>query len=85
MMGQQMMPYDGYAGGGCGCPMDPVVEAPIEKCVKRDFCHEVQHVCPVHTRVINNHIIRHTYVPRYTCSEENVVTNLDQGSCCNFM
>lgn len=37
------------------------------------------HVCPIHTRVINNHIIEHTYRPEYTCSEENTITNIDPG------
>lgn len=40
------------------------------------------HICPIHTRVINNHIIQHNYTPEYTCSEENTVTNVDPG-CCN--
>lgn len=81
----------GFGGSGCGCgcdcgcKMDPIVETPIQKCLKRDICHDVQHVCPVHTKIINNHIYRHTYVPQYSCSEENVVTNIDPGSCCNFM
>lgn len=68
-----------------GCPMGPIYEAPIERCVQRNICHEVQHICPINTRIINNHIFRHTYTPQYSCCEQNVVTNLDQGSCCNFM
>lgn len=80
-----MTPQEGFAGGECGCQMDPIVEAPIERCVRREFCHDIQHVCPIHTKIINNHIYRHNYVPCYTCSEENIVCNLDQGSCCNFM
>lgn len=65
----------------CGC--DPIVEQPIERCVERNICHKVQHICPIHTRIINNHIYEHTYTPEYTCSEENTVTNIDPGSCCN--
>lgn len=90
--GVQPMPFGagfgggfGGFGGGCGCGCDPIVEPMIEKCVKRDFCHEVQHVCPIHTRVINNHIFRHVYSPQFTQSEENVVANIDLGSCCNFV
>ncbi len=64
------------------CPCDPVIEPVIERCVTRDICHTVEHVCPIHTRVINNHIIQHNYTPEYTCSEENTVTNVDPG-CCN--
>ena len=41
------------------------------------------HVCPIHTRIINNHIYEHTYRPEYTCSEENTVTNIDPG-CSGF-
>lgn len=61
----------------CGC--GPIVEPTIERCVERNICHQVEHVCPIHTRVINNHIIEHTYRPEYTCSEENTVTNIDPG------
>ena len=69
---------------GSGCPGNPIVEQPFERCVTRNFWHEVQHVCPIHTRIINNHIFKHTYVPQYTCSEENICSNIDQGSCCQF-
>lgn len=95
MMGPEVTD-DGRMGFGCNpcscnpcgcspCGNDPIMEDPIERCVRRDICHEVKHICPVHTKVINNHICRHVYVPCFSCSEENVVTNLDQGSCCNFM
>jgi hypothetical protein len=90
MMTQPMMEpayADGMAGYGCGCgcpnPCGPIVEPAIEKCIKRDFCHEVRHVCPVHTTVVNNHIFRHVYDPQFSCSEQNVVTNLDPGCGCN--
>lgn len=65
------------------CCEDPVYEAPIEKCIKKDFVHEIVHVCPIHTKVVNNHIYKHTYVPEYTCSEENICTNYDDGCNCN--
>ena len=78
-----------YQNNSC-CPMmneekccsDPVYEAPIEKCVQKDIMHEIVHICPIHTRIINNHIYKHTYMPEYTCSEENVCTNIDDN-CCN--
>lgn len=63
----------------CGC--DPIIEQPIERCIERNICHRVEHICPIHTRVINNHIIEHSYRPEYTCSEENTVTNIDPGCC----
>ena len=65
------------------CPEDPVYETPIEKCIKKDYVHEIMHVVPVHTRVVNNHIYKHTYVPEYTCSEENICTNYDDNCGCN--
>lgn len=68
----------------CGCGNGPIVEPTINKCVEREFCHEVPHVCPIHTHVINKHIYRHTYTPEYTCSEENQVINLDNNGCCGL-
>jgi len=66
------------------CPQQPINEGVRERCVHRTFVHEVPHVCPIHTRVINHHVYRHTYRPAYTCSEENVVSNVQCGSCCQF-
>ena len=63
---------------------EPIIEQGRERCIQRNIIHEVRHICPINTRIINNHIYRHTYQPRYTCSEENVVTNQQCGSCCNF-
>ena len=44
-----------------------------------------RHVVPIHTNVVNNHIYKHTYVPEYTCSEENVVTNVNECGQNSFM
>lgn len=55
-----------------------------EKVVHRTFVHEVPHTCPIHTRIINHHVYKHTYKPVYTCSEENVCSNVQCGSCCQF-
>jgi len=68
-----------------GSPGNQVVEPTVERCVTRNVCHNVRHICPIHTRVINNHIFQHTYEPCYTCSEQNVVSNVQQGSCCDFL
>ena len=65
------------------CPADPVYEMPIENCVQKDYIHEVVHIVPIHTNVVNNHIYKHTYVPEYTCSEENICTNVND-SCQGF-
>lgn len=63
------------------CACDPIIEQPIERCIERNICHKVEHICPIHTKIINNHIYEHTYRPEYTCSEENIVTNVDPGCC----
>ena len=62
----------------------PTCEAPRERCIHRTFVHEVPHVCPIRTRIINHHVYRHTYRPEYSCCEENVVSNVQCGSCCDF-
>ena len=62
----------------------PIKEAMQEKCVHRTIYHEVPHVCPIRTRIINHHVYRHTYRPEYSCCEENTVSNVQCGSCCNF-
>ena len=67
------------------CQNGPIVEPAINKCVERQFCHEINHVCPIHTHVINKHVYNHTYTPEYTCSEENQIINNDPGCCAKFM
>ena len=79
-----MMNYGGaqeMQGMNCN---NPVSEAVQERCVHRTFVHEVPHVCPIHTRIINHHVYKHTYRPQYSCSEENTVSNIQCGSCCQF-
>lgn len=65
--------------GMMGCPMPPVYECPQERVVNRDFVHNVDHIVPINTRIINHHIYRHTYTPCYTCCEENVCSNVYDG------
>ena len=72
MMNPNMMP-----SSGCG-------EGVRERVINRTFVHEVPHVCPIHTRIINHHVYKHTYHPQYTCSEENVCSNVQCGSCNQF-
>jgi len=62
----------------------PQNEGVRERVINRTFVHEVPHVCPIHTRIINHHVYKHTYRPAYTCSEENVCSNVQCGSCCQF-
>ncbi len=70
---------------GCCNRQQQVIEPTINKCVQKDFYHEVPHVCPIHTHVVNRHIYNHTYTPQYTCSEENQIINNDCGKCSGFM
>ncbi len=89
---QCCMPRQPIMGGGMGPqmgqpmgqPMCPIVEPTKTNCVQREFFHEVPHVCPVHTHVVNRHIYRHTYTPQYTCSEENQAVDVSCGSCNQF-
>ena len=67
-----------------GPMMNGINEGVQERCIHRTFVHEVPHVCPIHTRIINHHVYKHTYRPEYTCSEENTVSNVQCGSCCQF-
>ena len=69
-----------------GSPMmnQPMAEGVKERVINRTFVHEVPHTCPIHTRIINHHVYKHTYRPVYTCSEENVCSNVQCGSCCQF-
>lgn len=85
MQNQNMMmpPMDMNYGMDSCCNRE-IVEPAINKCVEREFYHEVPHVCPIHTHVINKHIYKHTYTPQYSCSEENQVCNIDCGGCSGF-
>ncbi len=62
----------------------PIVEPMQEKCVNRTIVHQVEHICPIRTKIINHHVYRHTYRPEYSCCEENVVSNIDNGGCSCF-
>lgn len=67
-----------------GSVQGPIIEPGRERIIQRNIVHEVKHVCPMNTKIINNHIFKHTYTPHYTCCEENTCTNIQCGSCCNF-
>ena len=76
-------------GQGMGCastpvPMmcPPIMECPQERCCHRYICHEVPHVIPCNTRIINHHVYRHTFTPSYTCCEENEYSNVYEPRCC---
>ncbi len=61
-----------------------IMEPVITKCIEKEFYHQVPHICPIHTHVINKHIYEHTYTPQYTCDEENQIINNDCGKCSGF-
>ena len=65
---------------GVVCP--PIYECPRETVCHRYICHEVPHIEPCNTRIINHHIYRHTYTPTYSCCEENEVQNVYERRCC---
>lgn len=81
--GRQNNMWGGAVDPGFSAPQGecPIVEPTTTNCVEREFYHEVPHVCPMHTHVINKHIYKHTYTPQFTCSEENQVCNIDCGKC----
>lgn len=61
----------------CNVMCPPVYECPQERCIHKQIIHEVPHIQPINTRIINHHIYRHTYSPCYTCTEENEVCNVN--------
>ena len=78
--GYQNMGMMGETMPGVVCP--PVYECPRETVCHRYICHEVPHIQPCNTRIINHHIYRHTYTPTYSCCEENEVQNVYENRCC---
>ncbi len=83
-MSNNMMGMPMQMDGMMGCPMPPVYECPQERVVNREFVHNVEHIVPINTRVINHHVYRHTYRPCYTCCEENVCSNVYDNCSNNF-
>ena len=65
-----------------GCVQNPIYECPQERVCHRYICHEVPHIMPCNTRIINHHGYRHTFTPEYTCCEENVCENVFGPRCC---
>lgn len=65
----------------CPCPL--IYECPQERVCERYIIHEVPHVMPINTKIVNHHIYRHTFTPCYTMSEcdtcENVYDNCQKN------
>ena len=82
---QNMMGYDiPMMMQGTPIMEGQVIEPTITKCIEKEFYHEVPHVCPIRTRIINHHVYKHTYRQTHSCCSEDKITNLQCGSCCNF-
>lgn len=58
------------------CMQPPIYEMPCERVCHREINHEVKHIKPVHTRIVNHHIYHHTFTPCFTCSEEDEICNV---------
>lgn len=68
---------------GPSCP--PVYECPTERVCERIIMHEVPHIIPINTKVINRHIYKHTFTPCFTMSECDTCENVyDQCYGKNF-
>ena len=78
---KNMMNYN-FNNDMCCDMCSPIMECPVERCCHRYICHEVPHVIPCNTRIINHHVYRHTYTPTYTCCEENEYSNVYEKKCC---
>ena len=65
---------------GMVCP--PVMECPRMCCVHREIIHEVPHIQPITTKIINHHVYRHTLTPTFSCCEENVCSNVYEPPRC---
>jgi hypothetical protein len=70
--------------GCCNQVCPNICEAPRERVCHRYFCYDVPHIVPCNTRIINHHIYKHSYVPQYTCCEENECCNIYDNCQNNF-
>ena len=68
--------------GSCACP--PVYECPQERVCERVIVHEVPHIMPINTKIVNHHIYRHTFTPCYTMSECDTCENVYDPCPKNF-
>jgi hypothetical protein len=80
-MNNSYMKQDSCVSQANNC-VNPVYECPEERVCHRYICYDVPHIKPCNTRIINHHIYRHSFVPTYSCCEENVVENVFERKCC---
>lgn len=60
------------------CP--PIYECPEERVCERFIIHDVPHIMPINTKIINHHIYRHTITPTYTCEECDTCENIYENT-----
>lgn len=63
---------------GVNCP---IYECPQERCFNREINHCIEHIVPINTRIINHHVYHHVYKPMYTCTEENICSEVNNKCC----
>ncbi len=64
--------------------MGSICEDPKINVIHRTFYHDEEHIVPVRTHIINHHIIRHYFRPCFSCSEENIISNVCCPNNCNM-
>lgn len=64
------------------CP--PIYECPMTRVCERVIVHEVPHVMPINTKIVNRHVYRHTYTPVFTCEECDTCENVYESCPKNF-
>jgi len=52
--------------------------------VNRYFYVDQPHICEMETQYVNHYIKRHTYIPRYISSEQNVYSEVNCGCGQNY-
>jgi hypothetical protein len=62
-------------------PQTICVAPPRVKVVHRPVYHDVIHVQPCHTHVVNTRINCHKFVPTYSCSSEYQCKDVYSGGC----
>ena len=63
-----------------GIKYPSMCECPQERCCTRQIHHNIEHIIPINTKIINHHIYHHIYKPVYTCTEENICSS--DSTCC---
>lgn len=80
----QMGNYNDTQAGYPSCACPPVYECPQERVCERYIVHEVPHIMPIHTKIVNHHIYKHSYTPCYSISECDTCENVYDPCCKNF-